>query len=52
LYGYERFERKLIEFSNLSLPNMGARLIEDVRQYAEGTPPSDDRTLVLLRGIA
>jgi serine phosphatase RsbU (regulator of sigma subunit) len=52
LYGYERFERKLIEFSGLSLRNMGARLMQDVDRYAHGTAPSDDRTLVVLRGIA
>ncbi len=49
MYGYERFERRVLEYSDLSLPDMGAQMITDVAQYAQGTPPSDDRTLVLLR---
>jgi len=52
MYGYDRFERKIVDLSGLSLRNMGTRLIQDVTGFARGTPPSDDRTLVLFRSIA
>ena len=49
LYGYDRFERKAAESAGLDLTAMGELLIGDVLEHAQGTPPSDDRTLVLLR---
>jgi serine phosphatase RsbU (regulator of sigma subunit) len=52
LYGYERFEEKVVELSHLPLRTMGARLMRDIARHASGTPASDDCTLVLLRGIA
>ena len=51
MYGYDRFERKIVDLSALSLRNMGTRLIQDVTGFARGTAPSDDRTLVLFRSI-
>ena len=49
LYGYDRFERKIIEFAGLELTRMGNEIITDVLDHAAGAPPSDDRTLVLIR---
>ena len=49
LYGYDRFERKIIEFAGLELSRMGNEIIADVLDHAAGAPPSDDRTLVLIR---
>ena len=49
LYGYDRFERKIIEFAGLELTRMGTEIIADVLDHAAGAPPSDDSTLVLIR---
>ena len=51
LYGYDRFEEKIVELSHLPLRAMGAALMRDIARHARGTAVSDDCTLVLLRGI-
>ena len=49
LYGYPRFGQQVAALSGLPVDAMGERLIADVMAFAMGAPPSDDRTLVLLK---
>ena len=50
LYGYPRFGQQVSALAGLPVDEMGERLIADVVAFAKGAPPSDDRTLVLLKG--
>ena len=52
LYGYDRFEERIVQLSHLPLRTMGAQLMRDIARHAGGTAASDDCTLVLLRGIS
>ncbi|MGS0683844.1 PP2C family protein-serine/threonine phosphatase [Nakamurella sp. GG22] len=52
LYGYPRFGQQIAALAGLTVDEMGERLIADVIAFAKGAPPSDDRTLVLLKATS
>ena len=49
LFGYSRFERSVLRGRRRPLAALGAAVLGEVTEFAAGTAPSDDRTLVLLR---
>ena len=52
LFGYDRLQGSVAACSALPVADLGERLLADVSDFAAGTAPSDDRTLVLLRAAA
>ncbi|MFN3661015.1 MAG: PP2C family protein-serine/threonine phosphatase, partial [Brevinematales bacterium] len=53
-YGYERFQHCLIQYKHLSPKELVVKVWEDVRDFCEGEPQSDDMTLFIVefRGYA
>jgi len=47
-YGYDRLLRRIEQWTQLTVKELGDGLMRDVEEYAGGAPASDDRTLVVL----
>jgi serine phosphatase RsbU (regulator of sigma subunit) len=52
LFGYQRFEQAMLQRYELPLAELGRSVLDEVTEFAAGTAPSDDRTLVLLRAAS
>ncbi|MCX7882676.1 MAG: SpoIIE family protein phosphatase [Brevinematales bacterium] len=53
-YGYERFQECLLQFMSLSPKELVGKVWEDIQNFCEGEPQSDDMTLFIVefRGYA
>jgi sigma-B regulation protein RsbU (phosphoserine phosphatase) len=51
-YGLDRFRAVVHENRNLPLPDLGEKIINELDAFTNQAPPTDDRTLVILRRLA
>jgi serine phosphatase RsbU (regulator of sigma subunit) len=51
-YGLDRFRAVVAEARNLPLPELGERINTDLDTFTHQAPPTDDRTLVILRRLS
>jgi serine phosphatase RsbU (regulator of sigma subunit) len=51
MLGYDRLTELCVELPQESAERLGHHILDAVKKHADGTPPSDDRTLVILRAV-
>jgi len=51
MLGYDRLAELCAELPEESAERLGHHILDAVETHADGTPPSDDRTLVILRAV-
>jgi serine phosphatase RsbU (regulator of sigma subunit) len=52
MYGEERLQRKIIEFSKLKANEICQHLLNDVLQYSAASDDGDDKTIVVIKRMA